>query len=413
MRRFTALIVFTTLALAAVPAASAHAQSWGDRLKKKAEEAAKKRVEDRTQKRAAEAADKALDKVECAATDKPCVDKAQADGKTVVTSEGAIAGAAGSASGSLAPGEDAWVNYDFVPGARTIFFEDFSKDNVGDFPKRLDFVKGNFEVAEWQGGHYLRATTSGTFTILLPEVLPQRFTMEVDFTPSNHGALTVLFSGQSGDFTEVYAYSTVAGLRGGRVESVTRTLAGDKVEGRFVRLRVMADGRYVKVYFNSMRVANVPNASLGRSSTIELNVLGAPDAPMFVGNIRIAASGKKLYEALAEKGRASTQGIYFDTGSDQIRGESTPTLKEISAMLTEHPDLKLTIEGHTDSVGEAAANQDLSNRRAASVKAYLGEKYRIDGARLTSVGFGETKPSDKNDTPEGRQNNRRVELVKM
>jgi outer membrane protein OmpA-like peptidoglycan-associated protein len=175
----------------------------------------------------------------------------------------------------------------------------------------------------------------------------------------------------------------------------------------------MADGRYVKVYFNAMRVANVPNANLGRSNRIEVRMVGQTDRPTFLGNIRIAAGGKKLYDALAEKGRVATQGIYFDTGSDQIRGESTPTLKEIGAMLTEHPDLKLTIEGHTDSVGEAAANQELSIRRAAAVKAYLVEKYRIDGARLTSVGFGETKPADSNDTPEGRQNNRRVELVRM
>ncbi len=82
-------------------------------------------------------------------------------------------------------------------------------------------------------------------------------------------------------------------------------------------------------------------------------------------------------------------------------------------MLKDHPELKISIEGHTDSVGDDAANQDLSKRRAASVKAYLMEKYSIEDARLQSQGFGESKPVDSNDTPEGRQNNRRVELIKL
>ena len=82
-------------------------------------------------------------------------------------------------------------------------------------------------------------------------------------------------------------------------------------------------------------------------------------------------------------------------------------------MLKDHADLKVSIEGHTDNVGEEAANQDLSKRRAASVKAYLMEKYSIEESRLQSQGFGETKPVASNDTPEGRQNNRRVELIKL
>jgi OmpA-OmpF porin, OOP family len=81
-------------------------------------------------------------------------------------------------------------------------------------------------------------------------------------------------------------------------------------------------------------------------------------------------------------------------------------------MLAEHPDLAITIEGHTDNVGSAQANQELSRKRAAAVKQALVSTYRIDAARLTSTGFGDTKPVAKNDTPEGRQQNRRVELVK-
>ncbi|HEY8484980.1 MAG TPA: OmpA family protein, partial [Longimicrobiales bacterium] len=93
--------------------------------------------------------------------------------------------------------------------------------------------------------------------------------------------------------------------------------------------------------------------------------------------------------------------------------ESTPTLKEIGAMLKANPGLRLLIEGHTDNVGNAASNQVLSEKRAAAVKAFLEKEYGIDAGRLEARGFGDMKPVAPNDTPEGRQANRRVELVKL
>lgn len=82
-------------------------------------------------------------------------------------------------------------------------------------------------------------------------------------------------------------------------------------------------------------------------------------------------------------------------------------------MLKEHADLRLAIEGHTDNVGQAAANQSLSEARAAAVRKHLVDSYGIDAARLEAKGLGATKPVGPNDTPEGRQSNRRVELVKL
>jgi len=81
-------------------------------------------------------------------------------------------------------------------------------------------------------------------------------------------------------------------------------------------------------------------------------------------------------------------------------------------MLAAHAELALTIEGHTDNTGSAAANQTLSEQRAAAVKQYLVAHYGVDAARLDAKGFGASKPVASNDTPEGRQQNRRVELVK-
>jgi outer membrane protein OmpA-like peptidoglycan-associated protein len=176
--------------------------------------------------------------------------------------------------------------------------------------------------------------------------------------------------------------------------------------------RIMADGQYVKVYMNDTRIANIPNADLGRSNRIEIEIPAQPEAPVFLGNLRIMAGGKKLYDAIAAEGRVATQGILFDTNSDRIRPESTPTLKEIVAMLNEHPELRLAIEGHTDNAGQDASNQALSEKRAAAVKAHLVAE-GIDASRLESKGLGAAQPAAPNTTPEGRQQNRRVELVKL
>ena len=154
--------------------------------------------------------------------------------------------------------------------------------------------------------------------------------------------------------------------------------------------------------------------NISRTDTLYVQLpSGENNDPTLLASIRVAEGGKKLYDLITTKGRASTQGILFDVGSDHIRGESTPTLAEIGDMLKTHPTLKLTIEGHTDNVGNAAANQSLSEKRAAAVKQYLVSTYAIEAARLKSVGFGATKPVSPNTTDEGRQNNRRVELVKQ
>jgi outer membrane protein OmpA-like peptidoglycan-associated protein len=114
---------------------------------------------------------------------------------------------------------------------------------------------------------------------------------------------------------------------------------------------------------------------------------------------------------LEKSGRSRVYGINFDTDSDHIKDESKPTLDKIVALLKTAPELKLTIEGHTDSTASAEYNQGLSERRAAAVRAYLVAA-GIDGSRLSSVGFGASRPVATNDTALGRAQNRRVELAK-
>jgi outer membrane protein OmpA-like peptidoglycan-associated protein len=177
-------------------------------------------------------------------------------------------------------------------------------------------------------------------------------------------------------------------------------------------VRLMADGAYVKVYVGTDRVANIPNADLGRSNTLRFAIEDGRSGGVFIGPIRVAAGGRDLYSTLDAEGRVATRGIQFDTGSAEIRPESTPALQDVARMLEDHPNLRVAIEGHTDATGSESANQNLSRRRAEAVKQYLTAEAGIAPSRLRAIGKGESNPVASNDTAEGRQSNRRVELVK-
>ena len=316
----------------------------------------------------------------------------------------------GGKADALKPGEGAWANYDFKPGDRALYVDDFTADEVGDFPKRMEFKTGALEIVDWQGTRYLRATENSKFYVNLPEILPERFTMEFDYSIPSGGEVWISFGDEN---KRVQFGDGTAGAYNAAAKIMANGRLPDGERGALRRGRVLADGKYIKAYLDDTRVINVPNADVGRSNQILFFTDANAKQPTLFGNFRIAAGGKKLYDAIAATGRVATQGIYFDTGSDRIRPESSPTLKEIGAMLKEHPDLKLAIEGHTDNVGSAAANQALSEKRAAAVRQALVDGYQVDGARLQAKGLGQTKPAAPNDTPEGRQSNRRVELVKQ
>jgi outer membrane protein OmpA-like peptidoglycan-associated protein len=112
-------------------------------------------------------------------------------------------------------------------------------------------------------------------------------------------------------------------------------------------------------------------------------------------------------------GKLVTYGIRFATGSDVVLPESAPVLRQVAAWLEKNPAAKLTITGHTDNVGTAASNLDLSKRRAASVAKVLTDQFAIGADRLTPQGKGDTQAVADNAKPEGRAMNRRVEFAKL
>jgi outer membrane protein OmpA-like peptidoglycan-associated protein len=159
-------------------------------------------------------------------------------------------------------------------------------------------------------------------------------------------------------------------------------------------------------------VLNIPNLSynptgfsIGKQSVDGKN-------PGYTKNFRIAKGAVPLYDKLLTDGKFVTTGIKFDVNKATIKPESMGTINYVVKMMQEHPELKFSVEGHTDSDGDDATNLKLSEARAKAVMDKLVE-LGISKERLTSKGIGESKPMVANDTPENKAQNRRVEFVKQ
>jgi outer membrane protein OmpA-like peptidoglycan-associated protein len=132
-------------------------------------------------------------------------------------------------------------------------------------------------------------------------------------------------------------------------------------------------------------------------------------------SITIPDSGaeKRLESELAAKKPVEIYDIYFDYNSAMIKPESDSILRELGAIMQRHPDWKLRVTGHTDSIGgSGAGNRVLSEHRAAAVKAALATRYGVAAERLDTGGEGDSHPLETNATLEGRARNRRVELTR-
>jgi len=125
-----------------------------------------------------------------------------------------------------------------------------------------------------------------------------------------------------------------------------------------------------------------------------------------------AAEGQALVDELRARCRLELPGVYFAFGTATIDPISDRALAELARSLGGHSDWKLTVEGHTDSIGTDAANQTLSRRRAEAVRARLAERHGVDTRAWGALGYGATRPKETNATIEGLARNRRVELVR-
>ncbi len=420
--RLAAIAVLASLSTATLSVTPADAQ-FGKRLK----ERLKKNAEDKVIEKAVDKENEAIDG---ATTGKAGEDTARATaaptepGSTAPADASAAAGAGANASASPVS-KKAWANYDFVPGQRTLFYSDFTDDQVGNFPQRLKYKTGTMEVVEFEGGkRALKASSPSEFFILLPEVLPDKYTIELDVTTRGTkrvGANTIEVSGAE-SFSDHDAIrvgwgsggfeTTGGGLQNNWVAAKDADI--ERYLGKMGGFKLLGDGKYLKIYVDEKRLANIPETKFPRGKTVLVKLEARDDEEdaVYLSRIRVAESQKTIYDALSSTGRWATQGILFDTGKSDVKPESTPTLKQIAAAFKEHPELKVEIQGHTDNVGKPDANLKLSQARAEAVKKVLTDEYGVKADQLTAMGYGDSKPSTDNKSPEGRANNRRVELGK-
>lgn len=349
-------------------------------------------------------------------------DKAAAKAESVIdsgpgtTAEGEAAGASGGPAAS-APTEVSQVStkYDFVPGDKVLLYDDFTEDELGEFPHRWTQRSGSVEVAESDGERWLRAAGGdGAIRPKLPGALPERWTMEFDIM-IRPGAWAYTVAGMDGNqpvwIVTIPQVENTITFQSGPLQSKVTWEGGQDMSGRH-HVAIMAKGHSLKVYLDLQRVVNVPEISTewGEPEAVEV-VVRHVEYDAMITAVRFAEGGKTTADFLDE-GKLVTYGIRFDTGSDRVRPESAPVLREVAAYLTKRTDARLRITGHTDSQGNAKQNLDLSGRRAASVAKCLSD-LGVDPARLSTDGKGDTQPVSSNDTAEGRAANRRVEFTRV
>lgn len=316
----------------------------------------------------------------------------------------------GTASAQQQP-DSVWRNYDFVPGKRVIKVVNVDSQPVGRFPAgMMEFVRGNMQVVELNGKRWIESTSNSVFRVALPEQLGESFSLEFSLQiPTLNIGTSVFLSpvtGSAGQYPNDYIHvSARPGIY--RKARELSAIYDVHIIKKPLAIRLQVNKEYAILYVDAVRAAQVPTTNFARTKTLEFWMGGNPRFPTYVSDVVVAVGLDELYDALTTKGEVTTRGILFDTGSDRLRPESNRTLADLHAALTRASTLAVDIEGHTDAVGDAVANQQLSERRAASVVKYLTDR-GVAPARLRAVGLGETVPVGSNDTEEGRQGNRRV-----
>jgi len=310
-----------------------------------------------------------------------------------------------------------WAKYDFVPGDKVIFEDNLENEENGEFPSRWDLVKGTTEVAEFGGENIIMFR--GGNPMIVPylknpgkDYLPEVFTIEFDFYTNNHNTFQVyFFDKKNQQVNSSYKYLSVS------YDGLSLSPASSKIpnrgtiENQWAHIAIAYTNGKMKAYINETRLINIPHLAFDPIGISLYAYHGSDNNVFYIKNFRLAEGGVKYYDRFLQDGKIIANGIRFDVNKATLRPESMGVINEIAALMNDHPEIKFSVEGHTDSDGEDASNQTLSEQRAATVVSTL-VTMDIDSNRLTSKGWGESKPMDTNDTPEGKANNRRVEFVK-
>ena len=334
------------------------------------------------------------------------------------------------------PAMQTYSKYDFVPGEKVLFYDDFTETAIGDFPPNWNTdASGEVVNINLFPGKWFKLIGQGSVALNEGMKLPDNYTIEFDVIPEpgaeNDNGFDFGFYLYSADNPKDLSEGlAVPGNKGGikmtfgniaSYEAYNEegyTISGTKEDavmepGKRYRMSFWVQKTRLRVYLDEKKIFDLPKVfkpgMVCNMMRFELWNSGSP----LISNFRIAGGLPDMRNKLITEGKLVSYGIYFDVNKDVVKPESYGTLKGIADVLKENPTIRVKIVGYTDSDGADAANLDLSKRRAASVKAELVKNFGIDISLLESDGFGETKPVAPNDTPANKAMNRRVEFIKI
>lgn len=170
-------------------------------------------------------------------------------------------------------------------------------------------------------------------------------------------------------------------------------------------------GRYLLARKNGPNGAIFAGLYLGESDNGNVAVVRVVETKEMETDKIVVRSAAEMDREIEGSGKVDLYTVVFDVDKVDILPESRPTLEEIAKLLNTKPDLNLKIVGHTDNQGSEKYNLDLSHRRAKNICGALIDEYGIESGRLTPEGAGFSQPVASNESPEGQQKNRRVELL--
>jgi outer membrane protein OmpA-like peptidoglycan-associated protein len=379
---------------------------------KKLGQKVKDKVNQRVDEKEDKAIDKSLDKTEDATKKKDNSGNNSDNTSNTNGSSNAIAGP---------PSLKSYTNYDFVPGDTVVFESNLADEQTGEIPSQFTLANGQMDVQQEDGENVIHVP-KGPGATMTPRMtnatyMPDKFTIELDFKNENFGLNHIMI-----DFGQRVYYSGGEGITPGMTfgsDNIDWTLGGVEYPEalkaaledpmKWHHISIAVNKTVGKVYVDQYRVANVNNLT-GKPQNVTIDVNGYENS--YIKNIRIAAGGIDIYKQTTTPAKIIMHGILFDVDKATLKPESMGSINQIFNLMKKDPSLKFEIDGHTDNSGTAAHNLDLSQQRADAVKSQL-VSMGIDASRLTTKGFGDTKPIDGNDSPEGKANNRRVEFVKM
>jgi len=328
-----------------------------------------------------------------------------------------------------------YSKFDFIPGEKVIFYDDFREASVGDFPASWNTnASGEVVTTNLYPGNWFKMIGKGSVALDEGVKLPDNYTIEYDVIPHASGkdfenfnfGFYLYSAANPKDLNEGGAVPGKVGIKmefgsrssysayneGGYTMESTKEDAVMKTDTKY-RLSFSIQKTRLRVYLDDAKIFDLPKIMTSgfQYNMMRFEVWDAGN-PM-VTNFRIATGLPDMRNKLLTEGKLVSYGIYFDVNKDVVKPESYGTLKEIANVLKENPAVRVKIVGHTDSDGAAAANLDLSKRRGASVLNELVKDFGIDAAHLESDGLGATKPIAPNDTPVNKALNRRVEFIKL